>query len=68
MAFPSEFIQKLHDAVDIVELFRSYTTVKKSGRIYMCCCPFHTEKTPSCAIYPESQSISIVSGAELVET
>ncbi|MEE5992986.1 MAG: DNA primase [Oscillospiraceae bacterium] len=55
MAFPADFMQKLHDANDIVELFKTYTTVKKSGRLYMCCCPFHTEKTPSCAIYPDDQ-------------
>ncbi|HAJ98383.1 MAG TPA: DNA primase [Ruminococcus sp.] len=55
MAFPVEFMQKLRDMNDIVEMFRRYTTVKKSGRLYMCCCPFHTEKTPSCAIYPDDQ-------------
>ncbi|MBQ4465883.1 MAG: DNA primase [Oscillospiraceae bacterium] len=53
---PEEFIQQLRDANDIVELFRSYADVKKRGRTYVCCCPFHSEKTPSCTIYPESQS------------
>lgn len=27
--------------------------VKRSGNNYMCCCPFHTEKTPSCQLYLE---------------
>lgn len=53
---PDEFIQRLREANDIVELFRSYADVKKRGRTYVCCCPFHSEKTPSCTIYPENQS------------
>ena len=27
--------------------------LKKSGRRYVCCCPAHAEKTPSCTIFPE---------------
>lgn len=53
---PEEFLQRLRDANDIVEIFRSYADVKKRGRTYVCCCPFHSEKTPSCTIYPENQS------------
>ena len=51
-----EFISQLKSANDIVDLFRTYADVKKHGRIYTCCCPFHSEKTPSCTIYPESAS------------
>ena len=53
---PDEFLQRLRDANDIVEMFRSYADVKKRGRTFVCCCPFHSEKTPSCTIYPENQS------------
>ena len=53
---PDEFIQRIRDANDIVDMFRSYADVKKRGRTYVCCCPFHSEKTPSCTIYPENQS------------
>lgn len=28
-------------------------SVKRSGNNYMCCCPFHSEKTPSCHLYTE---------------
>ncbi|MDE6088008.1 MAG: hypothetical protein K2G25_06440, partial [Oscillospiraceae bacterium] len=28
----------------------------KRGRIYVCCCPFHAEKTPSCTVYPEENA------------
>ena len=54
--FPEEFISRLRERNDIVELFRMYADVKKRGRTYVCCCPFHSEKTPSCTIYPETQS------------
>jgi len=53
---PEEFISQIKTANDIVDLFRAYADVKKRGRIYVCCCPFHSEKTPSCTIYPESNS------------
>ena len=50
---PDEFISQLKSANDIVDMFRTYADVKKRGRIYVCCCPFHSEKTPSCTIYPD---------------
>ncbi len=53
---PDEFISQLKSANDIVDMFRTYADLKKRGRIYVCCCPFHSEKTPSCTIYPENSS------------
>ena len=53
---PEEFISQIKSANDIVDMFRTYADVKKRGRIYVCCCPFHSEKTPSCTIYPENSS------------
>lgn len=53
---PEEFLHRLREANDIVDLFSSYANVKRRGRTYVCCCPFHSEKTPSCTIYPEDQS------------
>ena len=53
---PETFLQQLRDANDIVEMFRAYGDLKKRGRTYVLCCPFHSEKTPSCTIYPENQS------------
>ena len=50
---PEEFISQIKSANDIVDMFRTYADVKKRGRIYVCCCPFHSEKTPSCTIYPD---------------
>ncbi|MBQ9695398.1 MAG: DNA primase, partial [Oscillospiraceae bacterium] len=50
---PEEFILRLREQTDIVELFRTYADVKKRGRTYVCCCPFHSEKTPSCHIWTD---------------
>ena len=54
--FPDEFIRQLQDRADIVDLFSSYAELKRRGRTYVCRCPFHSEKTPSCTIYPDNQS------------
>lgn len=53
---PEEFISQLKSANDIVDLFSTYADLKKRGRVYVCCCPFHAEKTASCTIYPENNS------------
>lgn len=53
---PEEYLKRLQDATNIVDLFSTYANVKKRGRTYVCCCPFHSEKTPSCTIYPDNQS------------
>src|SRR5574341_339209 len=40
--------------IDIVELINSYTPLKKAGRNYKALCPFHSEKTPSFVVLPDS--------------
>ena len=40
---------------DIVELIGSRVQLKKSGREYKACCPFHGEKTPSFWVSPDKQ-------------
>ena len=56
MPLPEGFLNELRERADIVDLFSTYAAVKKRGRTYVCCCPFHSEKTPSCTIYPDNQS------------
>ncbi len=52
MSIPSTFIDELLTRTDIVALINRYipTPLKKSGRSYMACCPFHDEKTPSFSV------------------
>ena len=52
---PENFIQELLSRVDIVEIIDARVSLKKSGRNYMACCPFHSEKTPSFSVAPDKQ-------------
>jgi DNA primase len=38
--------------LDIVTYVQQYATLKKAGRTYKACCPFHNEKTPSFVVDP----------------
>lgn len=53
MKLSPDFIQELHDRNDIVSVMSSYVDLKRSGSTYMCRCPFHNEKTPSCSVVPD---------------
>ena len=44
---PQQFIDDLLNRVDIVEVVDSRVPLKKKGKEYSACCPFHSEKTPS---------------------
>ncbi|HEY0942494.1 MAG TPA: DNA primase [Steroidobacter sp.] len=50
---PKHFIEELIARVDLVELIGSRVPLKKHGREYKACCPFHGEKTPSFTVVPE---------------
>jgi len=45
--FSKESVQRLRDAIDIVDLISRYVNLKRSGATYKGLCPFHDEKTPS---------------------
>ncbi|MCL2755241.1 MAG: DNA primase [Oscillospiraceae bacterium] len=53
MALPVEFLMRLKDANDITTAFSSYGELRRAGRDYVCLCPFHSEKSPSCHIYTD---------------
>lgn len=56
MRIPDSFLETLRQSSDIVSIVSSYVGLKRAGRDYVCACPFHSEKTPSCHIYTDSQS------------
>jgi DNA primase len=52
---PSSFIDDLIARSDIVDIIDSRVKLKKAGRNYQACCPFHNEKTPSFSVSQEKQ-------------
>jgi len=52
---PQQFIDDLLERVDIVEVIDQRVKLKKSGKNYSACCPFHDEKTPSFTVSPDKQ-------------
>ncbi len=52
---PRDFIEDLVARSDIVEVVGSRVDLKKAGREYKACCPFHGEKTPSFYVSPQKQ-------------
>lgn len=53
---PDEKLQELRDRIDIVELTSRYVGLKRSGKNFSACCPFHSERTPSFYVNPERRS------------
>ena len=52
---PQYFIDDLLTRVDIVDVIDQRVKLKKTGRNYSACCPFHKEKTPSFTVSPDKQ-------------
>lgn len=52
---PQPFLDNLLNSTDIVEFIDSYVPLKKSGRAFVACCPFHNEKTPSFNVVAKKQ-------------
>ncbi len=50
---PQHFIDELVARADIVELIGSRVQLKKHGKEFKACCPFHNEKTPSFTVVPD---------------
>ncbi|MDD5644643.1 MAG: DNA primase [bacterium] len=47
--------ERVAEANDIVEVINEYVPLKKAGKNYRACCPFHNEKTPSFFVNREKQ-------------
>ncbi|KHL68094.1 DNA primase [Pseudomonas flexibilis] len=52
---PQSFIDDLLNRTDIVDVVGSRVQLKKTGKNYSACCPFHKEKTPSFTVSPDKQ-------------
>jgi len=52
MAADRDDLERIRQAVNLVELFEGVTTVRKVRGSFKALCPFHTEKTPSMSIDP----------------
>jgi DNA primase len=53
---PSETIEQVAAANDIVEIIGSYFPLKRAGANFKALCPFHQEKTPSFHVSPQRQT------------
>ncbi|MGL4978435.1 MAG: CHC2 zinc finger domain-containing protein, partial [Plesiomonas sp.] len=52
---PRAFIDDLLARTDIVDLVDARVKLKKQGKNYHACCPFHNEKSPSFTVSAEKQ-------------
>jgi DNA primase len=53
--FREEFIEKIKDEIDIVDVIGDCLELKRAGVNYKGVCPFHNEKTPSFVVSPAKQ-------------
>ncbi|MBU6248160.1 MAG: DNA primase [Xanthomonadaceae bacterium] len=52
---PDSFIDELLARVDIVDVIERRVPLKKAGREWTACCPFHDERSPSFYVSPAKQ-------------
>lgn len=52
---PRHFIDELLARTDIVNIIDEFVPLKKAGKDYQACCPFHNEKTPSFTVSADKQ-------------
>ena len=51
-----DFLYRLRNANPIENVMGAYVNIIRRGRNFVCSCPFHSEKTPSCTIFTDTQS------------
>ncbi|MDE6036076.1 MAG: DNA primase [Ruminococcus sp.] len=51
-----EFLDILRRENPVENVIGNYIQLRKNGRNYVCSCPFHSEKTPSFTVFPDTQS------------
>ena len=55
MKFEQDFIDKVRDASNIIDVISQHLELKKSGSGYLGLCPFHGEKTASFSVSEDKQ-------------
>lgn len=56
MPLPEGFIEELKMRNSLEDVIGQYATLKRAGSNLVCCCPFHSEKTPSFTLFSQSNS------------
>jgi DNA primase len=49
-------VDDVKNRIDVVDFISSFVPLKKAGRNYKGLCPFHSEKTPSFIVFPDTQT------------
>ena len=52
---PENILEDILSRIDVVEVISGYIPLKRAGKNFKACCPFHHEKTPSFMVSPERQ-------------
>ena len=52
---PEKFVDELLTRIDIVDVIDSRVPLRRAGKDYKACCPFHEEKTPSFTVSQDKQ-------------
>lgn len=55
MQYSPDVLQNVLESVDIVDVIDAHVNLKKHGKNYFACCPFHEEDTPSFSVNPDEQ-------------
>ncbi|HKJ02644.1 MAG TPA: CHC2 zinc finger domain-containing protein, partial [Longimicrobiales bacterium] len=50
---PDDQVEEVRLRADIVDIIGELVPLKKAGREYKACCPFHEERTPSFYVVPD---------------
>lgn len=55
MRYSPDLISQISESLDIVDVIDSHVSLKKQGKNYFACCPFHKESTPSFSVNADDQ-------------
>lgn len=55
MSFEKSFIDRVRESADIIDVVGRSVPLKKAGREFVACCPFHEEKSPSFTVSAQKQ-------------